>query len=231
VEIGTVGFVKLWFMMAGSTPQPAADPDYGRMRSRFVLVHDLSALFLACEAMKLRRQSSGINVLEIGTAEGGTTRVLSLMCGSLGSVYSVGLNHLTGDGSAPDVQLIERPDASTYAMHARDGVLSRVRFIMADTLRDEWVCGLPNMDVAFIDGNHSAEAVISDSFNCLRLMPDGGVIVWHDWKPEHRDAIVEGISVVENRCGWVVHPQRSHCAVAWVLPMGVERGKENKKAA
>ena len=38
------------------------------------------------------------------------------------------------------------------------------------------------MDLVFVDGDHTAEAVARDSDEALRLTrPDGGVILWHDY--------------------------------------------------
>jgi hypothetical protein len=42
------------------------------------------------------------------------------------------------------------------------------------------------VDLAFIDGNHSYEAVIRDSINVLAVMKPRGAILWHDYKDNGR---------------------------------------------
>jgi hypothetical protein len=42
------------------------------------------------------------------------------------------------------------------------------------------------IDMAFVDGSHSYENVLSDSLNMLQLLRDGkGILVWHDYTGSH----------------------------------------------
>jgi predicted O-methyltransferase YrrM len=53
-------------------------------------------------------------------------------------------------------------------------------------LRDRrWIPG--TFDFAYIDGDHSARAVLEDSVLCWRLLKQGGVLIWDDylWKAEN----------------------------------------------
>ena len=37
------------------------------------------------------------------------------------------------------------------------------------------------MDLVFVDGDHSYEAVKNDSEKALRMLAPGGIILWHDF--------------------------------------------------
>jgi len=45
------------------------------------------------------------------------------------------------------------------------------------------------IDFAFIDGNHSLEAVIQDTENVLNFMQKNSIIFWHDFRAEVREAL------------------------------------------
>jgi predicted O-methyltransferase YrrM len=67
---------------------------------------------------------------------------------------------------------------------------------MADSRFDRWLLpngsldlvadDFPNVDVVFIDGDHSAEAVRHDSDLARQIVAPGGVIIWHD---AHNDGV------------------------------------------
>jgi len=41
------------------------------------------------------------------------------------------------------------------------------------------------MDFIFVDADHSFEAVRNDTQNAFSMLATKGVIVWHDYNPEH----------------------------------------------
>jgi predicted O-methyltransferase YrrM len=71
-------------------------------------------------------------------------------------------------------QLSEVPDypGCHAALDERFFLLKRERLLMTDDLEP--------CDVAFIDGDHSAEMVKRDSYLACALLRKGGVVVWHD---------------------------------------------------
>ena len=48
----------------------------------------------------------------------------------------------------------------------------------ADALRQE-----PPFDLIFVDGSHRVEHVVEDSRLALALLAPGGIVVWHDYRP------------------------------------------------
>lgn len=60
---------------------------------------------------------------------------------------------------------------------------------------------LPEFDLAFIDGDHSKEAVESDIAKCLEVLKPDGLIAFHDYrlKPnEGGDGWDEGVTAAVN---------------------------------
>jgi predicted O-methyltransferase YrrM len=94
------------------------------------------------------------NILELGTWEGDTTLLLSHY---FDKVYTVDIQ--------PKVEL-----------H-----IDNVVQICADSLKyDTYAAIPPPIHLAFIDGGHEYTNVVTDTFHALRLITNGGLIVFHD---------------------------------------------------
>jgi hypothetical protein len=68
-------------------------------------------------------------------------------------------------------------------------------FASADDLRKETA-----YDLVFVDGSHRLEDVIADSRLALELLAPGGIIVWHDYRPNDYYTkelrVLEGLEVI-----------------------------------
>jgi hypothetical protein len=72
---------------------------------------------------------------------------------------------------------------------------------------------LPRCDAAFIDGDHSEQAVLHDSWLAFELVRPGGVIVWHDYG----NPAVEVTQALDRLCceGWPI----GHVEESWIAFM------------
>lgn len=120
---------------------------------------DLLFLLNAAKGRKARR------ILEVGTYRARTTYALHINCPDAVIV-------------SYDVQVLD----SEYRRLLADApqVELRVQSFSkaAETLRSE-----PPFDLIFIDGSHRVEDVVADSRLALQITAAGGLIVWHDYRP------------------------------------------------
>lgn len=110
------------------------------------------------------------NVLEVGTFDGNTALNLAANIPDDGSVVTIDL---------PPDAIEGRIVGSQWHGTAYE---SKIRQILGDSAALDWSDFLHEpLDLAFIDGNHDAEHVRSDTKNAWRHVKPGGVIVWHDY--------------------------------------------------
>lgn len=111
------------------------------------------------------------NILEIGVAEGGVSRLFCHIVGNEGRV--VGLD-ITDALVAEDVKR-----SQNYTLIVGDSHEAAVRE------RVRQICD--QYDVLLIDGDHSADGVLRDTEDYLPLVRDGGLILWHGVRlePDH----------------------------------------------
>lgn len=224
MHVAEVSFDQFWRQTLRQT-SPIPVHDESLMRSRYIQRTDVRTFELISNV--IRRETPAPFYLEIGTAEGATTALLSTLCGD-GAVFSVGLNHLTGEATSPDCQSVQLPLPATYARYAPRGCLSRCRFIMSDSLDPRWAVGLPAMQMTFIDGGHDLDHILNDTAISIKLMPSGGWIVWHDWR-DYRSEIMSAVQTNDGDLIDAVHPRESNCVVARIARKG-SHGQEERAA-
>ncbi|MDO8525678.1 MAG: class I SAM-dependent methyltransferase, partial [Candidatus Omnitrophota bacterium] len=56
------------------------------------------------------------------------------------------------------------------------------------------------VDLAFIDGNHSFDAVVRDTRNVLKFTKKRSIIFWHDFKDSDADGIIEVKQALDSLC-------------------------------
>jgi predicted O-methyltransferase YrrM len=114
-------------------------------------------------------------MLEIGVNEGLTAKYLLAHLPTL--VDYIGIDVLPGYVPSCRVQRGEVPRDPGH-------LVTDVRFLMI--LRPNGSIGIRpdqigQVDVAFIDGDHSAKAVRHDSALAKQIVRPGGLIIWHDY--------------------------------------------------
>jgi hypothetical protein len=115
--------------------------------------------------LNLAKGRQSRRILEVGTFRARTTLALHLNCPEAEIV-------------SYDIQVLDSP----YRRRLPDRSKVKLRHASfsasADELRKE-----PAYDLVFVDGSHRVEDVIADSRLALELLAPGGVIVWHDYRP------------------------------------------------
>lgn len=123
------------------------------------------------------------NVLEIGTQAGMTTCYLSRNLPPDGVLYTIDItNHMQ---AAEDVLDVQRPEILTadqvgwyYRAHDCKNVVQIIGDSRVFNYKD---AGIREIDLCFIDGNHTSDAVYQDVVNVLQYMHNGSCLVWHDF--------------------------------------------------
>ena len=122
-------------------------------------LNDLLFLLNAAKGRRAKR------ILEIGTYRARTTYALHINCPDATLV-------------SYDIQVIDcdyrRKLSGVPQVHLRFGSFAAA----AETVRHE-----PKYDLIFVDGSHQFGAVIEDSRRALEIVAPGGLIVWHDYRP------------------------------------------------
>jgi predicted O-methyltransferase YrrM len=141
---------------AGSIELPAAYPLFAGEDAPLV---DLLFLLNLAKGRKAKR------ILEVGTYRARTTYALHLNCPEAEIV-------------SYDIQVLDSPFRQRLAK-APAVQLRHASFIAsAADLRSE-----KPFDLIFVDGSHRLEDVLADSRLALEIVAPGGIIVWHDYRP------------------------------------------------
>ena len=110
-------------------------------------------------------------IFEFGSYKGWTISNLILNASLDSQVYTL------------DIQKRESYDSKI------DEILERknVHKIVCDSMIFDYSPYYGKIDFIFIDACHSENAVRRDTENALKMLSSTGVIVWHDFNPEHRE--------------------------------------------
>ncbi len=113
-------------------------------------------------------------VLEIGTAKGRTTMHLAVNTPRTTSITTLDL---------PEGHLQQFHSMNEVGSEFRDTeVAPRIRQVLVDSTTWDFQGLLGQVDLVFVDANHEANPVISDSLAALDCLRDGrGTILWHDY--------------------------------------------------
>jgi predicted O-methyltransferase YrrM len=148
---------------------------------------DREAWILAALALTRR------TIFEFGTATGRTTYLLARNSPPDARVYTLTLppdrlpdyRHEAGDAAA-----------ATRAAHAESrfasffyegtAVEDKVEQLFGDSKALDVTPWEGRCDLIFIDGSHAYSYVMSDTAKAMAMLAPGGVIIWHDYRPERR---------------------------------------------
>lgn len=136
-------------------------------------------LGILTEVCRLRRPGSA---LDIGTGEGSTAEVFAR---SGAEVITIGI-------ARPDIERLEFglpgheglyvPTVEMWDFANERLAEMGVEVIRADTGTFPFDA-LPEFDLVFVDGCHSAEYVRNDSEKAWTRLKAGGLMMWHDYQP------------------------------------------------
>lgn len=116
-------------------------------------------------------------ILEVGTYRARTTCAFHLNCPDA-TIISY------------DIQVLDSPYRRSL-LNNPNIELRHAPFVeAAATLRQE-----PQFDLIFVDGSHRVDDVIADSRLALEVLAPGGIVVWHDYRPN--DYYNNGLRVPE----------------------------------
>lgn len=121
-------------------------------------------------------------LLEIGTFDGNTTLQLALNASTDATIHTIdlprGIETTTEPVLTSDLQFIR--DEKKHERKCRD-LPNVIQHEGDSTSYDFSKFGTPQF--AFIDGGHSYECVKCDTENVLKILPEEGIVFWHDFTP------------------------------------------------
>jgi predicted O-methyltransferase YrrM len=132
---------------------------------------------------RLIKALSAQTVLEIGTQAGMTAYYLSRNLPPDGTLYTIDIatdmraSEEVLEGQRPELQPQDRI-GWYYRARGCDNIVQIVGDSRVFNYAD---AGLTKLDLCFIDGNHTLDAVYRDVINVLRHMHPGSCLVWHDF--------------------------------------------------
>lgn len=140
-------------------------------------------LFLVVQGTGARR------IFEIGTFNGGTTRLMAQWVPADGHVVTLDLPPERFDATQhpPDLH-----GAQIGSVFQGSSVESKITQLLEDSLEFDPVPYESSFDVVLVDGAHDYAHGLTDSRTALRLIRPGGVILWDDFEPHWAD-LVRGI--------------------------------------
>lgn len=134
---------------------------------------------------QLTRQSGALNCFEIGTFDGRTALNIAANCGADGKVYTLDLPQAklgdTGLAIAKDDIPYIAKDTSGGRFQATP-YKHKIEQLYGDSASFDYSPYTGRMDLVFVDGAHSCEYVLNDSWRALELLRERkGIILWHDY--------------------------------------------------
>jgi hypothetical protein len=141
------------------------------------------------EFARLAKGHSPRTVLEIGTARGGTFLVLCRMAADDAKIISIDLPAGLGGGGYPEWKV---PILKSFAKPRQTIDLLRVDSHLDETVtRVRNILGDRQLDMIFIDADHSYAGALSDFNRYSQLVRPGGLICLHDVVPNPNSDVIE----------------------------------------
>lgn len=128
-------------------------------------------------------------VFEIGTFNGGTTRVLAEAVPEGGRVVTMDLPPAAFDASQRPAGFVGSEVGKAY----RDSpAAARITQLLEDSLTFNVGGHAGRYDLVLVDGGHEYRHGVSDTRTALQLVAPGGLVVWDDFEP-YWHGLVRGI--------------------------------------
>jgi predicted O-methyltransferase YrrM len=145
--------------------------------------------FLALLAMM--KSIDATRIFEFGTYKGVSVTQFAMNVSGESRVYTLDLPEETQETKLD----ISDPDEAKIARESGKGSLvpkelvSRINFLHQDSALFDETPFLGQMDFVFVDGAHSYSYVKNDSEKGWRMLRKGGIIAWHDFRPDDPDVV------------------------------------------
>jgi predicted O-methyltransferase YrrM len=124
------------------------------------------------------RSTGSRRIFEIGTFDGGTTRLLAVAAGEEGTVHTIDLAPAEFDRT----QFPDAFDGSMVGRKFRDtDEAPRIVQLLGDSTTFDFSPWFGQIDLVFVDGGHDEVHGRADSLNALRMVRPGGLVVWDDF--------------------------------------------------
>jgi predicted O-methyltransferase YrrM len=126
-------------------------------------------------------------IFEIGTFDGATSRLLA-RCAPEAHVYTLDLppEDLDSESAYAGAHLKAGEWGSRF--HGTPEA-ARITQLFADSRTFDFSPYFGSVDLVVVDGGHSADCVVPDTENALRMVAPGGVVVWDDYEGGWIDVI------------------------------------------
>ena len=150
----------------------------------------VSVLEFSCLVILMRRARAK-RVFEFGTYMGVSTTQLALNLPSDGTFYTLDLPE---DSNGTRLQITDPDERAISVEKGKGGLIpadlkKRITFVRQDSASFDEAPLADSIDFVFIDGAHSYEYVKNDSEKGWRMLRRGGVIAWHDFRPQDPDVV------------------------------------------
>ena len=126
---------------------------------------------------------------EIGTFNGGTTRLLAEALPEDGSVRTIDLPSRAFDAAQHPSGFTGSDVGAAYRMSPAVDKITQLR---GDSLQYDFRQFEQSADIVLVDGGHEYENGLVDTRTALRLVRPGGIVVWDDFEP-YWHGLVNGI--------------------------------------
>jgi len=154
------------------------------------IAHSIS-LIEALGLAALMRMVNARRAFEFGTHRGISTSQLASNLAEGGEVFSLDLPRTD---RRTQFEIDNVGDMEVSQMHEKadlipDSLRARVRFLEHDSATFDESPYTGQMDFIFVDGAHTAEYVRSDSQKAWTMVRPGGIVAWHDCRPQTPDVV------------------------------------------
>lgn len=150
----------------------------------------ISVLEFTCLILLLKR-AKATRVFEFGTYKGVSITQLALNLPADSTIYTLDLPE-----SPLDTRFaISDPEDAVIAGEKGKGSLvppevrRRITFLHQDSAAFDETPHAGQMDFVFVDGAHNYDYVKNDSEKGWRMLRRGGIIAWHDYRPNDPDVV------------------------------------------
>lgn len=121
-------------------------------------------------------------IFEIGTFDGRTTLNLAVNSSELSEVFTLDLPNDTKtlfDADGGEKHYIQKPESG--ARYKNTKYEKKINQFFGDSATFNFYPFFNKCSMVFVDGSHAYEYAKSDSDSAIKMVKEGGVVIWHDY--------------------------------------------------